>query len=341
MFENYSNYLKRIVNREDLTADESALIVTAILKGELSEAQIGGFLTAMSCKGETVAEITGAARAMRKLANRVQVLKSVVVDTCGTGGDSLGTFNISTAAAFVVAGAGVTVAKHGNRSVSSLCGSADVLEKLGVNLAVDPEIVEEAVNEIGIGFMFAQKFHGAMKHAAPVRKQLGVRSMFNMLGPLTNPASASCQILGVFDPKLTEMFAGVLKELRSKRALIVHGLDGLDEISICASTRITELNDGRIKTYTLDPEQYFGQLAASESIKGGDSQTNAKILQNIYSGQTGPKRDIVLINAAGAIIAAGLAEDFQTAIEIAAESIDSGQAKQKLDNLVKFTQENA
>ena len=223
----------------------------------------------MATKGETFAELAGAARAMRRKAARIDVPASIIVDTCGTGGDGLHTFNISTTAAFVVAGCGVVVAKHGNRSVSSKCGSADLLEALGVNLTLPPEQVEEAVAEIGIGFLFAQLFHGALKYAATARKEVGLRSIFNMLGPLTNPAAANCQLLGVFSPKLTEMFADALKLLGTKRAFVVHGHDGLDEITVCAPTRISELKDGLIRTYDISPEQFFGETAPADSLTGG------------------------------------------------------------------------
>jgi len=247
--------LKKMVQRQDLDESEMAEVMTEIMSGSASEAQIGGVMAALATKGETFAELAGAARAMRRKATRVQVTAQTVVDTCGTGGDRAGTFNISTTAAFVVAGCGVTVAKHGNRSVSSQCGSADLLEALGVRLEVVPEIVEEAIGEIGIGFLFAPLYHGAMRHAAKPRRDLGIRSIFNMLGPLTNPAGANCQLLGVYAPELTEMFAQALRLLGTRRALVVHGHDGLDEISVCAPTRVTELKDGTIRTYDLTPQQ--------------------------------------------------------------------------------------
>lgn len=243
--------IKRIVQREDLGETEMAEVMTEIMSGEVTDSQIGAFMAALASKGETFSELAGAARAMRRKATRIQCTADTVIDTCGTGGDRAHTFNISTTAAFVVAGCGVTVAKHGNRSVSSQCGSADLLEALGMRLDVVPEVVEEAIHEIGIGFLFAPLFHGAMRHAARARKEVGIRSIFNMLGPLTNPAGANCQVLGVYAPELTEMFAQALRLLGSRRVFVVHGHDGLDEITVCAPTRISELKDGLIRTYDI------------------------------------------------------------------------------------------
>ena len=256
-------------------------------------------------------------------------------------GTSAGTFNISTVTAFVVAGCGVTVAKHGNRSVSSQCGSADLLEALGVNLDVDPELVEEGIADTGIGFLFAPRYHGAMKYAANARKELGLRSIFNMLGPLTNPAAANCQLLGVFAPQLTEMFARALNQLGTKRALVVHGHDGLDEISVCAPTRVCELRDRQITTYDISPETYFGRLADPAEIRGGDAAENAEITRSILSGEKGPRRDIVVINAAAALMAAAEAEKIGQGIEMAESAIDTGAAADKLESLIAFTRENA
>jgi anthranilate phosphoribosyltransferase len=297
-------------------------------------------MAALATKGETFEELAGAARAMRRKALRIQTPAASVVDTCGTGGDGLHTFNISTTAAFVVAGCGVTVAKHGNRSVSSKCGSADLLETLGVKLDTDPEIVEEAVQEIGIGFLFAPLYHSAMRYAAAARKEIGLRSIFNMLGPLTNPAAANCQLLGVYAPELTEMFAQALQLLGAKKAFVVHGHDGLDEISICAPTRISELSDGLIRTYDITPEQFFGESSDPETIKGGSPEENADITKRIFQGEKGPKRNIVLINAAAALTAADKASDIQEGIQMAESSIDSGAAAEKLEKLVSYTQEN-
>ncbi len=258
----------------------------------------------------------------------------------GTGGDGTNTFNISTTTAFVAAGCGVTVAKHGNRAVSSKCGSADVLETLGVKLDTPPEVVEEAIQEIGIGFLFAPLYHSAMRFAAKARKEIGLRSIFNMLGPLTNPAGANCLLLGVYAPELTEMFAQAAKLLGAKRAFAVHGHDGLDEISVCAPTRISELKDSMIRTYDITPEQFFGKIAYPEDMLGGDSQKNAKITRKILEGEKGPRRDVVLLNASAALVAVGKAVDFNEGISLAQTSIDSGAAAAKLEKLVRYTQEN-
>jgi anthranilate phosphoribosyltransferase len=263
-----------------------------------------------------------------------------VVDTCGTGGDGLKTFNISTTTAFVVAGAGVTVAKHGNRSVSSKCGSADVLERLGVKLDTDPEVVEEAVQEIGIGFLFAPLYHSAMRHAAKARMEVGLRSIFNMLGPLTNPAGANCQLLGVFAPQLTEMFAEALRLLGAKSAFVVHGHDGLDEISVCAPTRVSQLENDVVRTYDIYPEQYFGRLAQPDQMTGGDPGENAAITRKILDGEKGSKRDVVLLNTAAALVACQKAPDLQAGIGLAEQAIDSGAAMAKLEALVAYTREN-
>ncbi|RJP83133.1 MAG: anthranilate phosphoribosyltransferase [Desulfobacteraceae bacterium] len=336
----FRDYLSKIIQGNNLSQEEMSQMVTDIFSGEVTDAQIGAFMGALATKGETLEELAGAARAMRKKAQRIQTSASTVIDTCGTGGDGLKTFNISTTTSFVVAGCGVTVAKHGNRSISSQCGSADLLEALGVKIDVDPEITEEAIAEIGIGFLFAPIYHGAMKYAAKARKEVGLRSIFNMLGPLTNPAAANCQLLGVFSPKLTEMFAGALRLLGTKRALVVHGHDGLDEISICAPTRVSELKDDLIKTYDIHPEDYFGKTAIPRDLTGGDPSQNAGITMDILRGGKGPKRDIVLLNASAALMAAGKTEDLKEGIGMAENSIDSGAAAAKLNNLIQYTQEN-
>jgi anthranilate phosphoribosyltransferase len=333
----FKDILSALVKRQSLTEAQSADAIDGILEGTWTDAQIGAFLAALAAKGETIDEVTGAARSMRRKAVRVQCTAPVTVDTCGTGGDGLGTFNISTTTAFVVAGAGVAVAKHGNRSVSSVCGSADVLEALGLNLQVHPEIMEQALNEIGIAFLFAPLYHSAMKHAMPARRQLGIRTLFNMLGPLTNPAGASAQLLGVYAPGLTEMFAGVLQRLGTRRAFVVHGHEGLDEISICGPTRVSELKDGAVKTYDLSPERFFGECTDPESLRGGDSACNAGILKSILAGEAGPRRHVILLNAAAALTAAGRAPDLKAGLVTAAESIDSGQALDKLNALIEFT----
>lgn len=335
----FSAVLKRIVSKENLSEETMMQFMDELFEGKLTEAQIGAFIAALATKGETAEELSGAARAMRTRARKLQVVAPTVVDTCGTGGDGANTFNISTTTAFVVAGCGVTVAKHGNRSVSSACGSADVLEALGVKLDVTPEVVEEAIHEIGIGFLFAPLYHSAMKHAAKPRKEVGIRSIFNMLGPLTNPAGAHCQLIGVYAPELTEMFAHALKHLGTRRAYIVHGHDGLDEISVCAPTRVTELSNGIIKTYDIYPEHYFGERADEKSLSGGGPSENADILKAILNGtEKGPKRNVVLINSAFALMAAGKAKTVQEGIEMAKQSIDSGAAISKLNALIEFTQ---
>ncbi len=336
----FKEYLNKIINRENLTTEEIAYMIDRILTNKCANSQIGAFMAALAAKGETFEEIAGAALAMRRKASKIQVSGSTVADTVGTGGDFSNTFNISTTTAFVTAGCGVTVAKHGNRSVSSECGSADVLEALGVKIDTHPEIVEEAINEIGIGFLFAPLYHGAMKYAAEARKEVGIRSIFNMLGPLTNPAGANCQLIGVYALHLTETFANVLKILGSKRASVVCGHDGLDEITVCDLTRISELKEGEIKSYDINPVDYFGKLAPSESIKGGDAKFNAKITRDILAGEKGDKRNIVLINTAATLITAEKADSYQEGIKMAEKSIDSGAAKDKLGGLVRFTSEN-
>ena len=336
----FTTQLKRIVSGENLDQESMTFMMSEIFSGRITDSQIGAFMAALSTKKETFEELAGAARAMRTKAERIQAAEGTVVDTCGTGGDATGTFNISTTTAFVVAGCGVTVAKHGNRSVSSQCGSADLLEHLGVKIDTDPEIVEEAVNELGIGFLFAPRFHGSMRHAAKARKDVGIRSIFNMLGPLTNPAAARCQLLGVYAPELTEMFAATLKLLGAHRAFVVHGHDGMDEITTTAPTRVTELNDGLIKSYDLDPLEYFEDYADPERIKGGDISENAAITRAVLKGEKGPKRDIVVLNAAAALVAAGRAENIRDGLQLAKEAIDSEYALEKLEQLIEFTREN-
>lgn len=333
--------LKRIIQRQDLDETEMAEVMNEIMTGNATDAQVGALMAALATKGETFSELAGAARTMRRKATRIQTSAETVVDTCGTGGDHAGTFNISTTAAFVVAGCGVTVAKHGNRSVSSKCGSADLLEALGVRLDVDPEIVEEAVRSVGIGFLFAPLFHGSMRFAARARKEVGIRSIFNMLGPLTNPAGANCQLLGVYAPQMTEMFAQALRSLGARRAFVVHGLDGLDEISVCAPTRISELKDGLIRTYEVIPEQLLGRRAEPEELLGGDARLNSRITLEVLSGAKGARRDVVVVNAAAALMAAGKARDFAEGIRLAENSIDEGAALGKLEALVRFIAENA
>ncbi len=336
----FTENLKDIILKKNLGQEAMSSMMSDIFSGNITDSQIGAFMAALATKGETFEELAGAATTMRRKAARIQTVSKIVVDTCGTGGDASGTFNVSTTTALVVAGCGITIAKHGNRSISSRCGSADVLEQLGVNLDLPPEIVEEAVNDIGIGFLFAPKFHSAMRYAAKARKEVGIRSIFNMLGPLTNPAATRYQLLGVFAPQLTEMFAGALRLLGAKRAFVVHGHDGMDEITVCALTRVSELNDGMIRTYDIDPVDFFGNYADPESIKGGDSVLNAEIVKSVLKGEKGPRRNIVLINSAAALVAAGAAENLKEGIEQAENSLDSGQALDKLSQLIEFTNEN-
>jgi len=332
--------LNKIIQRKDLNETEMSQMITEIFSGDITDAQTGAFMAALATKGETFEELAGAAKAMRRKARRIQNSSATIVDTCGTGGDGANTFNISTTTAFVVAGCGVTVAKHGNRSVSSQCGSADLLEALGVKIDSAPELVEEAVAEIGIGFLFAPVFHGAMRFAAKARKEVGLRSIFNMLGPLTNPAAANCQLLGVYAPELTEMFANALKLLGARRAFVVHGHDGMDEISVCAPTRVSELKDGLIRTYDITPEQVDIKQAGADELAGGDPQTNAGITNRILKGEKGPGRDVVLLNAAAALVAAGKADDFKAGVRLAEGSIDTGAAQDKLQALIRFTRQN-
>jgi anthranilate phosphoribosyltransferase len=325
--------LKSLIAKKDLGEEEMAGLVGELMSGKATDAQIGAIMAALATKGETYVELVGAARAMRRKAARIQTNADTVVDTVGTGGDGSGTFNISTTSAFVVAGCGVTVAKHGNRSITSKCGSADVLDALGVNLEAGPEVVEEAIREIGIGFLFAPLFHGAVRHVGKARKELGVRSIFNMLGPLTNPAGANCQLIGVYAPELTEMFARALQRLGSRRAFVVHG----HEVSVCAPTRVSELNDGLIRTYDITPEQLLGRTAKQSDMTGGTPAENAEITLKILAGEKGPKRDVVVVNAGAALVAAGVAADFGAGMELARASIDEGRARVKLDALVRFT----
>jgi len=329
--------LAKVVQATNLQEAEMSEVMTEMMEGKATPAQMGAFLTALRMKGETVEEVTGAARIMRQKATRIDARSAVIVDTCGTGGDGGKTFNISTTAAFVVAAAGLTVAKHGNRAVSSSCGSADVLEALGVNIDVPPEVVEECVQQIGIGFLFAPKLHGAMKHAIGTRRELGLRTVFNLLGPLTNPASATAQLIGVYDPRLTEMFAGVLRNLGTKRAFVVHGADGLDEATVTGETRVSELKEGVVSTYNIDPVDFFGRTFETEGLRGGDPSTNAGITRDILAGKDGARRKVVLINAALAIVAGDKAETVGEGIKVAEDCIDSGAARRKLEALIDLT----
>lgn len=331
--------LHKVVRREDLTEAEAAAVMGEILAGESSPALIGSLLTALVIKGETTDEIVGFARAMRSAALAVpcKTPRSSLVDTCGTGGDGAQTFNISTVSAFVVAGAGVAVAKHGNRSISSRCGSADVLEAAGVNVALTPERMAHSIDEAGIGFLFAPTIHTAMKHAGPVRAELKMRTVFNLLGPLTNPAGAAGQVVGVFAGSRVPQIAEALARLGVCRAFVVHGVDGLDEITTTGRTRLAEVRDGEVNEREVGPEEFGLPRASSQDLAGGERDENAAILDAILSGERGPKRDIVVANAAAALVAAGRAAGFAAGARLAAESIDSGKAREKLEELVRFT----
>ncbi|MDR1478123.1 MAG: anthranilate phosphoribosyltransferase [Planctomycetaceae bacterium] len=335
--------VSRLICGEDLSAEEVEGLLGLIFSESRSDLTVeelvllSSFLTVLMSKGVTVQELVGAARSLRYYARRIQVIGSPVVDIVGTGGDSLNTINVSTTSAFVLAGAGVVVAKHGNRAVSSRSGSADVLEACGVNLGLLPERVEELVAEIGIGFLFAQQFHPAMRRVASLRKYLGIRTLFNLLGPLTNPAGAGCVLLGVYEPRLTEVFAGVLRELGCKRVMAVYGYDGMDELTVTTRSRVTQYFDGQFKTYDFFPELYFGgELAQMEDLRGGDANENAKILRGILDGTIkGSKRNIVLLNSAAALYCAEKTNSIEEGIKIATESIDSKNALQKLQLMIE------
>ncbi len=336
-----SEAIRTVEARENLTGREAQAAMEELLSGRASDAQIVSLLAALRAKGETVDELVGFATAMRRHALPIfdsgRRPSGTLVDTCGTGGDAKGTFNISTAAAFVVAGAGARVAKHGNRSFSSRCGSADALEALGVNLAVPLERIGAVIEQVGIAFLFAPAVHTAMKHAAAARRQLGGRTVFNLLGPLTNPAGASAQVLGVFAAGLTELLASALGELGVERAYVVHGADGLDEISLSGETHVAEARDGRVRSYRVAPEDFGLARAPLAALAGGDAAENARIIRRVLQGEPGPRRDIVLANAAAALVAAGLAAGFLEGARLAAQAIDSGGARTKLDQLIAFT----
>jgi len=340
---NIKEAISKVIVSEDLSENEMIDVMNQIMSGEASPAQIGSFITALRMKSETVEEITGAVRVMRDKATSIEsgvdtAAGDVLVDTCGTGGDGSGTFNVSTTTAFVVAGAGIPVAKHGNRSISSNCGSADVLEALGVKLDISPEKVGQCIQKIGIGFLFAPALHGAMKHAIGPRKEMGVRTIFNILGPLTNPASANVQILGVFNGDLTEPMAQVLKKLGSKRALVVHGEGNLDELTVTGKTKVTELHNGEVSTYLINPEDLGLKRSTLEDLGGGSNAAeSASLLLAVLGGEIGPKRDMVLLNSGAALMAAGLCEDLKSGIAKAAETIDSRAALTKLEQLVTLT----
>jgi anthranilate phosphoribosyltransferase len=325
--------LEKVVDGYPVDRNEAQEAMSAIMGGECTPAQIGAFLVALRMRGETVDQISGFAEAMRSACVRIRTKHPNVVDTCGTGGDAMDTFNISTAAALVTAAAGVPVAKHGNRSVSSKCGSADVLKQLGVRIDLEPFEVEACLDEVNIGFLFAPSHHPAMKHAIGPRRELGMRTVFNVLGPLTNPAGARRQLLGVFDPALTELMAGTLAELGSEHALVVHGLDGLDEISTTGPTRVSELRDGKVRTCEVTPEDFGLRRVSPRDLEGGEPAQSAEVLLRALSGDASAARDIVALNAGGAIYVGGEAGSIEDGIAIACEAIDSGAAMDTLDGL--------
>jgi|TARA_B110000438_G_scaffold288137_1_gene321222 anthranilate phosphoribosyltransferase len=332
------NALKKVLDKVDLKEVEMVSIMTQIMEGQVKDSQLGSLLTALRIKGESIEEIAGAAIVMRDKSENINVSRTeTIVDTCGTGGDGANTFNISTAAAFVVAGCGLTVAKHGNKAVSSLSGSADVLRCLGVNIDADKLTVEKCLDEIGIGFLFAPMMHGAMKYAAGVRKELGFRTIFNLLGPLTNPAGANAQVIGIYDSSRLKQIASVLKLLGTRQAFVVNGSDGLDEITLTGTTNVCELVNGQVKEYTLEPENFELTACKAKDISGGTPEENANIIKNILSGEQGPKSDIVLMNASAAICAGGIAENLKVAMHLARQSIDTGSAEKKLNDLCRLS----
>ena len=341
--------VRALVERRDLSRIEAAAAMEAIMSGAATNSQIAAFLTALRMKGETVEELIGFAQVMRQKvvkirthADEVAALtgtdREMLVDTAGTGGDAAGTFNVSTATAFVVAGTGLRVAKHGNRSVSSLCGSADVVETLGINLDLPAPKVARCVDEVGIGFLYAPLLHTAMKHVMPARREMGIRTVFNMLGPLTNPAAANAQVIGVYAASLTEPLARVLAELGTIRAFVVHGADGLDELSNTGESRVAEVREGVVRTFTVRPEDFGLPRAAITDLRGGDREQNAQIIKALLDGEPGPRRDIVLMNAAAALVAGARARDLKEGVTLAAQSIDSGAARAKLERLIAVSQ---
>ncbi len=341
---NNLNLIKEILNKlvggGNLSEDESGIVMGLIMDGKVSPAQIGALLIAMRLKGETVEEIAGFAKVMRDRAVQIQTKHTVLVDTCGTGGDGLNTFNISTAAALVTAGCGVPVAKHGNRSVSSQCGSADVLEALGVNIDLDPFDVEVCLDQLGIAFLFAPSLHGALKHASEPRREIGVRTIFNLLGPLANPARANNQVLGVFNKELVPKIAGVLSRLGTKKSYVLNGALNTDEITPIGPALIYEVSNGEIKGFELDPQAFGIERCELIDLKGGTSADNGLIIRELLAGKKGPHRDAVVLNTSLALMASGFARDMSLGIEMAADSIDSGRAAKKLQDLIEFTSSN-
>ena len=325
-----------VVSGQSLTMDEAAAVMRQIMQGDATPAQLGSFLTALRLKGESTGEIAGMATVMREFSLKVRV-EGTVVDSVGTGGDGTNSFNISTAAALVAAGAGVRIAKHGNRAASGTCGAADVLEELGVRIELPPEVVERCINEGGIGFMFAQAFHPSMRHAGPVRREIGIRTVFNILGPLTNPAAAQRQLIGVAFPQLGEKMAEVMRLLGSERTLVVHGNGGLDEIALDGETSVWELRDGLVESWTFRPDDTGLGRWTVDDLRGGDREANAATMRRLLHGEGGPIRDAVLLNTAGVLLAAGAAGTISDGIQQAALAIDSGTARQRLDALVELS----
>jgi anthranilate phosphoribosyltransferase len=329
--------LAKLADRTHLSAEDAEEVMSEIMEGVATPAQIAAYLMALRQKGETVDEIVGSAKAMRARATRIRVGASVVVDTCGTGGDGAHTFNISTTAAFVVAGAGITVAKHGNRSVSSKSGSADVLRALGVKIDLSADRVADCIDSVGIGFLFAPLYHGAMKHCAGPRQEMGIRTLLNVLGPLTNPAGATHQVIGVYDAKLTEVLGQVLLQLGSQHCFVLHGMDGLDEITLSDRTKVSEGKGGVVSSYFIGPEEFGLPRTARRECAGGTPEENAQITREILAGRKGPKRDIVCLNAAPAMVAGQKARTLQEGFHLAQRAIDSGAAADKLDRLITYT----
>lgn len=328
---------KKISQGIDLDKNEMYAAMQEIMTGKIETPQIVAFLTALNKKGETQEELTAAVTVMRRYVTKINARQNTILDTCGTGADNKGTFNVSTIVAFVASGCGIAVAKHGNRSVSSCCGSADILEALGVNINMSPHEIEKCLNSVGIAFLFAQSLHPAMKYAMAARKQMGVKTMFNVLGPLSNPAGATYQLIGVYESRWLEILARVLANLATVHALLVHGNDGLDEITTTTSTSISELYKGEIKSYEIRPQDFGLKEAKPEDLKGGSTTDNAKILLDVLNGKPGQKRDIVILNAAAAIYAADKAASIKDGIKLAVESIDSGEALKKLELLKSFS----
>ena len=333
--------LEKLTRHEDLTTDEAAGVMREVMEGRAAPAQLAALLAALVMKGERPAEIVGFARTMREHSLKLSAPAGDVFDTCGTGGDRSGTFNISSAAALVVAACGVPVAKHGNRSVSSRCGSADVFEQLGVNIAAPPPVVERSLREARIAFFYAPTFHPSMKHAAQTRRELGVRTAFNLLGPLTNPAGAARQIVGVPKPELTELMAHALRLLGTRRAWVVHGAEGIDEISTAGYTKVAECRDGAVHTFYIHPSEFGMSKSRAEALKGGDAAVNAEIVRGVLAGKKGPARDVVLLNAAAALFVAGAVRSVRDGVARAVEAIESGAAQTTLDTMARLSQAEA